>query len=138
MPLVSTIMSGPVVAVGPGATAVEAAREMATHDTGDVVVVRNSHVVGILTDRDIALRLVAEGMNPDTPVSDVCTIDPVTIRADAEIAEAAELMRQHAVRRLPVCDAKGSVVGFVTLGDLSGATNTDATLADISAARPQR
>jgi CBS domain-containing protein len=77
-------------------------------------------------------------MNPDTPVSGVCTVDPVTISSDTEIADAAKLMRQHAVRRLPVCDEGGSVVGFVSLGDLSRASDSDTTLANISAARPQK
>jgi CBS domain-containing protein len=90
---------------------------------------------GIVTDRDIAIRAVAEGLDPrDTPVVDVMS-SAVTISATASVAEAMQVMRRHDIRRLPVLE-DGQPVGIVSLGDLSASSEAGPLLADISAAPP--
>jgi CBS domain-containing protein len=102
-------------------------------DTGDVVVLDGESLVGILTDRDIAVRVVAEGGSADTPVRDACTADPTTVTADTTVEQAVALMRDGAVRRLPVVEGTRPV-GVVSLGDLAIEQDEDSVLADISAA----
>lgn len=126
--LVKDVMTPGVVAVRPDASLVEAARPMRAQDIGDVLVADGQRIVGVLTDRDITVRAVAEGTDPlAVSALSVCTPDPV--------AAAAALMRAHAVRRLPVVE-DGLPVGVVSLGDLAGAENPDSVLADISGAAP--
>lgn len=133
MTQVREAMSGPVVAVDQHAAAAEAARLMRQNDTGDVVVMDGERLVGIVTDRDLALRVVAEGVDPYVSVSEVLTADPVIVTPDEDLRAAAELMQVHAIRRLPVCDS-GQVVGFLSLGDLSTLVDIEATLTEISSA----
>ena len=135
MTQIRDIMSGPVITVDPTASAAEAARLMRDEDTGDVVVARDGRVEGILTDRDLAIRLVAEDLDPEVSVSEVYTADPVTITVDETPEAAAKVMREYSIRRLPVRDSQG-VVGFVSLGDLSKEIDTDSTLSDISGSAP--
>ncbi len=111
----------------------EAAARMRDADTGDVVVLDGESLVGILTDRDIAVRVVAEGGSADTPVRDACTADPTTVTADTTVEQAVALMRDGAVRRLPVVEGTRPV-GVVSLGDLAIEQDEDSVLADISAA----
>jgi signal-transduction protein with cAMP-binding, CBS, and nucleotidyltransferase domain len=135
MTQVRDVMAGPVVAVGPDDSAADAARLMRVHDTGDVVVLDDGRLSGILTDRDLALRLVAEGIDPFVACSEICSRDPVTVAPEDPIDRVAELMSQHAIRRLPVCEGS-QVVGFVSLGDIAGHSDVDGTLFDISSAPP--
>jgi CBS domain-containing protein len=119
--LVKEVMTPGVVAVRPDASLVEAAQLMRDQDVGDVVVVDHHQVIGILTDRDITLRAVAEGADPLAMSAEaVCTRDPVVIGLDHTVSAAAVLMRDHAVRRLPVVEG-GQPVGMVSLGDLLAA-----------------
>ena len=111
----------------------EAAGLMRDADTGDVVVLEGGRLVGILTDRDIAVRVVAEGGSADTPVRDACTTDPTTVTPDTRIEQAVELMRDRAIRRLPVVEGDRPV-GVVSLGDLAIERDEDSALADIRAA----
>jgi len=111
----------------------EAASRMRDHDTGDVVVLDGQQLVGIVTDRDIAVRIVAEGRDTATPVREACSADPTTVAPDTAIEQAAELMRRNAVRRLPVVEGDRPV-GIVSLGDLAIERDEDSVLADISAA----
>jgi CBS domain-containing protein len=114
----------------------EAAGLMQRADIGDVVVVDGNQVQGILTDRDIAVRVVAAGRDVDTTVvSDVYSPGAVTIGPSATVQEAVELMRQNGVRRLPVVEM-GQPVGVVSIGDLALARNPESLLADITAAPP--
>ena len=129
------VMSGPVITVDPSTSAAEAAQLMRDEDTGDVVVARDGALTGILTDRDIAIRLVAEGLDPDVPVKEVLTSDPITVDADDSVEVAADRMKVYSIRRLPVQE-HGQVVGFISLGDLTRHIDTDATLSDISQAAP--
>jgi CBS domain-containing protein len=102
---------------------------------GDVVVVNsNNNLRGIVTDRDIAVRAVAENRDPAaTPLLNICSEALTVVTPNDRIADAARVMREHAVRRLPVVDG-GTPVGIVSLGDLALVNDPESTLADISAA----
>ncbi|MFE6365170.1 CBS domain-containing protein [Streptomyces sp. NPDC057806] len=133
---VRDVMTAGVVAVRPDASLVEAAQLMRAQDIGDVLVADGQRVVGMLTDRDITVRAVAEGVDPLTAsVGSVCTPDPLVVAPQDPVAAAVALMRQHAVRRLPVVE-DGLPVGMVSLGDLAEAQDPDSALADISRAAP--
>jgi CBS domain-containing protein len=114
----------------------DAAALMERADIGNVIVVHDGQVEGIVTDRDIAVRVVAAGRDPVTAaVSDIMTAFPATIAPMASVHEAIELMREHEVRRLPVVEA-GRPIGVVALADLSSSPEAQALLADISLAPP--
>ncbi|MBL7632656.1 CBS domain-containing protein [Frankia nepalensis] len=113
---------------------VEAARLMRASDAGDVIVFDNGRVAGILTDRDIAMRVVAEGRDPAaTPVREACSGELTTVTPATTIVEAVRLIRANAVRRLPVLD-RGHLVGVVSIGDLAIERAEDSALAQVSAA----
>jgi CBS domain-containing protein len=119
-------------------TIADAARVMRDNDIGDVVVVEDGQVSGIVTDRDIVIRAVADGRDPDsTAVTDVCTTGVETIEPDASVDDAVRLMRESDIRRLPVTK-NGRPVGIVSLGDLAVEREPDSALADISAASPDQ
>jgi CBS domain-containing protein len=96
----------------------EAARTMRDWGVGAVLVVHNQALYGLVTDRDLVVRAVAESKGPDEPVGPLSSADLIGVSADEDIAEAIRLMRENAVRRLPVVDA-GQVAGMVSLGDLA-------------------
>jgi CBS domain-containing protein len=119
-------------------TVAEAARLMEADDVGDVIVLNGSRVRGLVTDRDIVVRAIAKGLNPaSTAVGDICSHDLVTIESAVPVAQAAEIMRDYAVRRLPVVDS-GTLVGVVSLGDLAERRDPNSALGEISAAPPNR
>ncbi|MEW2403129.1 CBS domain-containing protein [Streptomyces sp. NPDC046862] len=133
---VREVMTPGVVAVRPDASLVEAAQLMRAQDIGDVLVATEQEVIGVLTDRDITLRAVADGADPLTVSAQaVCTPDLVMIGPDDAVSAAVELMRDHAVRRLPVVE-NGHAVGMVSLGDLAVSQDPESALADISRAMP--
>jgi CBS domain-containing protein len=135
---VKDVMTPGVVAVRPDASLVEAAQLMRAQDIGDVLVAEGQHVVGVLTDRDITVRAVADGTDPLTVSAQaVCTPDPVMVAPDDPVSAAVALMRAHAVRRLPVVE-DGLPVGMISLGDVAEAEDPDSALADISRAEPDR
>jgi len=117
----SSIITGPVQTVAPGATLAEAARKMASQDTGSLpVCAERRKVVGIITDRDITVRAVARGLDPNqTRVQEVMTREVLSCRADSELEDACELMEQRQVRRLLVTDGKDEPIGIVSLGDMA-------------------
>jgi CBS domain-containing protein len=118
--------------VEPGDTVVDAAREMRDGDVGDVLVTENGRLVGIVTDRDIAVRVVAEAHDPQaTRVGDVCTRDPVTLTVDQTVEDAIRVVSDHDVRRIPVVQ-DGRPAGVVTIGDLAIERDPESVLADIS------
>jgi CBS domain-containing protein len=121
----------------PGTASVhEAARAMRDANIGDVIVIENNQVCGIVTDRDIVVRLVAEAQDPaTTTLADLCSHALVTVSPTDSIEEAVRLIRTHAIRRLPVVEG-GQAVGIVSLGDLAGARDPGAALGEISAAPP--
>ncbi|MHB1189146.1 CBS domain-containing protein [Thiobacillus sp.] len=102
---------------------VDAAQLMRTHHVGDLVVVEEKdgckHPVGIVTDRDIVVEVVAAGVNPDTlKVGDIMGPDVATVRESEGLFEALRYMRDKGVRRMPVVDREGGLVGILTLDDL--------------------
>jgi CBS domain-containing protein len=126
------IMTADPRTVETGATVAEAAREMRDGDVGSVVVIENGAVAGILTDRDIAVRVVAQGLDPDaTRVSEVATMRPVTLTVDQSVDDAIRLVRDQNVRRIIVLQ-DGRAAGIVSLGDLAIERDTDSALADIA------
>jgi CBS domain-containing protein len=115
---------------------IDAARIMRDDDIGNVIVRQDGEVAGIVTDRDIVVRGVAEGVDAgSTPVREVCTTGIEAIEPSASVDDALRKMREADVRRLPVVD-DGRPVGIISLGDLAVEREPDSTLADISAASP--
>ncbi|MDJ1132686.1 CBS domain-containing protein [Streptomyces iconiensis] len=134
---VREVMTPAATTVRPDASLVEAAQLMRAQDIGDVLVARGGRLMGVLTDRDIALRAVADGVDPlSVSCQSVCTPDPVTVGPGMEIAAALDLMRSHAIRRLPVLDSGGRLTGMVSIGDLAQERDPDSVLAEISRAAP--
>lgn len=116
----------------------EAARQMKRSDIGDVVVTRDEKPYGILTDRDIVLRCVAEGGDPgEMRVGDVCSTHLVSVAPNEPLAHAEELMRRRALRRLLVVD-DGQAVGMVSLADVERALHPESATASIAEAPPNR
>ena len=98
----------------------DVARRMRDFHVGCVVVVRGSHPIGIVTDRDLVIRVVAEGRDPATTrVADVVTYDATTVPRDAGIETVARVMRDRGVRRLPIVTEDGKIAGIVTADDLT-------------------
>ena len=115
---------------------IEAARIMRDDGIGDVIVIDDGRVGGIVTDRDIVVRGVADGRDlRSTPVRDLCTAGVEAIDPGASVEEALRRMREADVRRLPVVDGDRPV-GILSLGDLAVEREPDSVLADISAASP--
>ena len=98
--------------------AAEAAKLMKEADAGMIPVVDNGNLLGTVTDRDIAIRLVAEGKDPQTPVREIATTDPITVEPDRDLDEALQLMAKHQVRRLPVVES-GRLVGVLAQADVA-------------------
>lgn len=134
---VRDVMTIDVQAVGRARSVADAARIMADNEIGDVIVLKDDGTLcGIVTDRDITLNTVAAGSDPnEQTVDEICSHSAVTVNLDSPTAEAAQLMRDHAVRRLPVTDGH-DLVGIVSIGDLAVEMDRDSALGDISAAAP--
>jgi CBS domain-containing protein len=129
-------MTDRVVTVPSTASLMDASRAMADHDIGDVIVVDEGNVSGIVTDRDIVVRAIAKGSEPKTTtVSEVLSGQVQTLGPDASIGEAVRMMTEGAIRRIPVVEG-GRPVGIVSIGDLAVERDADSALADISAANP--
>jgi CBS domain-containing protein len=113
--------------ISPSDSIVEAARLMRDEDIGSLPVTEEGKLVGMLTDRDIAVRVIAEGMSPDTTtVGEVFSRDPVAAQPDQNLDEALRLMAQHQVRRLPVVDAD-RLVGILAQADVALEENEEKT-----------
>jgi len=110
----------------------EAARAMRDWGVGAILVVSNESLYGLVTDRDLVVRAVAEGRGADEPVGPLSSGNLIGVDADADVHEAMRLMRQHAVRRLPVLE-DGQVAGIVSLGDLAMQDEPDLAFAQLSA-----
>jgi CBS domain-containing protein len=119
-----------------GDSLADAAREMREGDIGNVIVTDGGRVAGIVTDRDIVVRAIAEGRDPQsTTVGDVCTSGPRTLEAGDSVEAAAQAMGENGIRRLPVL-RDGELVGVLSLGDLAQDRDAGQPLANISAASP--
>jgi CBS domain-containing protein len=131
---VREIMTENPVTLPRSASISEAAKRMRDDDIGDVIVMDDGDMCGLVTDRDIVVRAVAEGADPQfTKVDEICTHELVTVGPDDSLQQTVQLMRERAVRRVPVVDG-GRPVGIVSLGDLAIELDERSGLADISAA----
>ncbi|MFG1870756.1 CBS domain-containing protein [Micromonospora arborensis] len=136
MTTVGEFMTTRLVTMDGNETLIAAAQEMRDSAIGDVVVTDGDSVVGIVTDRDITVRGVAENMEPgSTRLNQITTRDVITVSQYDDVVAAADLMRTYAVRRLPVID-DGRLVGLVSMGDLAVEREPQSVLADISADDP--
>ncbi len=116
---ISECMSRDVRTISPERSIREAAQVMATMDIGALPVGADDRLIGMITDRDIAVRAVAEGLDADTRISDVMTADIRYCFEDEDVKHIAENMGDNQVRRLPVLDRSKRLVGIVALGDLA-------------------
>ncbi len=112
------VMTANPATLSPDDSIQSAARLMRDEDTGAVPVVENGRVVGMVTDRDIVVRAVADGGQVSSPVRDILTTNLVSVTSDSSTGDAAELMAEHQIRRLPVVD-NGALVGIVSIGDIA-------------------
>ncbi|MBQ1045808.1 MULTISPECIES: CBS domain-containing protein [unclassified Micromonospora] len=136
MTTVGEFMTTRLVTMDGNDTLIAAAQEMRDSAIGDVVVTDDGDVVGIVTDRDITVRGVAEDMDPTaTRLNQITSKDVVTVSQYDDVVAAADLMRTYAVRRLPVVD-DGRLVGLISMGDLAVEREPQSVLADISADDP--
>jgi CBS domain-containing protein len=135
---VQDVMTTTPITVPPSAFAWDAARLMKEQDIGDVIVVDGDRLCGIVTDRDLVVRVMGEGRDPSrTTIGEICSENVKTVSPADPVDEAVHLMRQSALRRLPVTQ-KGKPVGVVSIGDLAVERDPDSALADISAAAPNQ
>ena len=116
---VSEVMTRDVRTVSPDQTAKEAASFMLSEDAGSMPVSEGDRLIGMITDRDIAVRGVAKGYGPETPVSELMTSDIICAREEDDVEEVAAKMSAAQVRRMPVIDANQRLCGIVSLGDLA-------------------
>ncbi|MGN9767792.1 CBS domain-containing protein [Micromonospora sp. SD12] len=136
MTTVGEFMTTRLVTMDGNDTLTAAAQEMRDSAIGDVVVTDGDDVIGIVTDRDITVRGVAENLDPNsTPLNRITSKDVITVSQYDDAVAAADLMRTYAVRRLPVID-DGRLVGLVSMGDLAVEREPQSVLADISADEP--
>ena len=122
---VSEVMTRDVDTVRPDQTVQEAASFMLRDDAGSMPVTEGERLVGMITDRDIAVRGVAKGYGPDTPVRELMTSGVVCARVDDEVEEISVKMADAQVRRLPVLDENDRLCGIISLGDLARETDED-------------
>ena len=116
---VSEVMTRDVTVVSPLQSICEAAKLMAACDAGALPVGENDRLVGVITDRDIAIRAVARNLSPDTPVREAMSKQVLYCFEDENIEDVAENMGEQQVRRLPVLNRDKRLVGIVSLGDLA-------------------
>ena len=123
---ISEVMTRDVETIQPNQTAQEAARFMLRADAGSIPVTDGERLIGMITDRDIAVRGVAEGRGPETPVRELMTDGIVCAGIDEDVDSVAQKMSDAQVRRLPVIDEQQKLCGIVSLGDLARETETEA------------
>jgi CBS domain-containing protein len=130
------VMRASPIVLPSSATVLEAAQVMREEDIGDVIVLEQNRLCGILTDRDIVVRGLAEGRDPaHTRIGDICSREITSVSPDASVSQAVRIIREKAIRRLPV-EEDGKVVGILTMGDIALARDRRSALADVSAAPP--
>jgi CBS domain-containing protein len=133
---VEEMMTPDPIALPQTATVFDAAQKMRDASIGNVVVLNGQKVCGIVTDRDIVVRAIATGRDPrSTKLADICSRELTTLSPEDNVETAVRLIREHAVRRLPVVK-DDRPVGILTLGDLAIEEDSESALADVSAAPP--
>ena len=134
---VRDVMSKEPIMLSGSTPIIEAARQMRAANVGSVIVEDGARTSGIVTDRDIVIRAVAQGRDPaTTPLSEICTTMLATVSPDDKLDRAIDVMRKQSIRRVPVMDSAGKTVGIVSLGDLAIERDAKSVLGQISAAPP--
>ena len=113
--------------IEPGTTAREAAKLMKAEDIGPLPIVEDGRLVGMITDRDLAIRVLAEGKDLETPVGQIASKDIVTVDPQQSLEEAARLMAEHQIRRIPVVEEDGKLVGILAQADIAEAGHDQLT-----------
>jgi len=132
---IKDVMTPDPVCVDPHDTAADAARRMRDVESGAILVAEDGHLRGLLTDRDIVVRAIAEGRDPtQVEVQEICSADIQALKPDDDVDRAVQLMRERHIRRIPVVEKGDHPVGIVSIGDLALARDEHSALADISAA----
>ncbi|HWJ59591.1 MAG TPA: CBS domain-containing protein [Sphingomicrobium sp.] len=126
MTKISEVMTTDVETIEADQTVREAASFMLRADAGSIPVTDGERLIGMITDRDIAVRGVAQGRGPDTTVRELMTDDVVSVRSDDNVDDVAAKMSEAQVRRVPVIDQDDKLCGIVSLGDLSRETGGEA------------
>lgn len=135
---VRDIMTSAPLTVEPQASVRAVAQLMRDQDLGAVLVTEGDRLRGLVSDRDLVVRAIAEGVDPEkTTVVQACSEDLVTVGPDEDLTHAVQLMREHSVRRIPVVDGDRPV-GIVSLGDLAIERDPESALGDISAAESNK
>jgi CBS domain-containing protein len=133
MPSIREVMTTDPITLSATTTITEAASVMRDEDIGDVIVLDDKQqICGIVTDRDIVVRALADG-EIGAKLGDICSRDVTSLSPDDEVGDAVKLMTEKAVRRLPIVD-NGKPIGIVSLGDLAVTQDSDSGLAAISSA----
>ena len=135
-PSVRHVMTPNPVTLPGEAPVVEAAKKMRDENIGDVIVLDGDSICGVVTDRDIVVRVLAEEREPaGTKLGEICSRELATVSPDDDLTQAGDLMRERTVRRVPVVE-DGRPVGIVSMGDLALERDPDSALGEISAAAP--
>ena len=132
---INEVMTHDPICVTTDTPIAQVARKMKEGDTGAILLEDSGKFAGIVTDRDIVVRAIAEGADPSTPIGQYATTDVRTLTPDQTVDDAIEIVRGSDVRRVPVVQ-DGRPVGIVSIGDLAIESNGEKALADISAAKP--
>jgi CBS domain-containing protein len=133
---VRDIMAPTPITARPDTPVAEIARIMRDEDVGAVLISEGGeNLLGLVTDRDLVVRSLAAGLDPDTPARAVCSEELWSVHPDLDVIQAAELMRKEAVRRLPVVQ-DGKPVGVVSLGDIAVLAAPESVLGGISGSMP--
>jgi CBS domain-containing protein len=136
---VRELMSKDPIKLSSDAPISDAARRMREANVGAVIVEESGKICGIVTDRDIAVRAVADGRDPKTTkLGSVCSKDLTTVSPDDDLDRVIQIMRDKAIRRVPVIDSKNQAVGILSLGDLAQERDSRSVLGQISAAPPNQ
>jgi CBS domain-containing protein len=128
------IMTAEPACCTPDSRAEDAARLMREHDCGAIPVVEDDgsrKLVGMVTDRDIAVRAVADGRGPDTSVRDIMTSSPKSCSPDDDVHDVEEVMKSAQVRRVPIIDASGQIVGVIAQADLARRLDNDEEVGEL-------
>jgi len=132
---IKDVMTSDPACVDPHDTAADAARRMREVDSGAILVTEDGHLRGVLTDRDIVVRAIADGRDPSqVEVAEICSADVQALHPEDDVDRAVQLMRERHVRRIPIVDGQDHAVGIVSIGDIALARQERSALADISGA----
>ncbi|HEX4791834.1 MAG TPA: CBS domain-containing protein [Actinospica sp.] len=133
--LVREIMAPTPITARPETSVRQVAQLMRDEDIGVVMIADGTQLLGVVTDRDLVVRTLAAGIGAGTPVREVCSDELWSVGPDLDVIEAAEIMRNQAVRRLPVVE-NGAAIGVLSLGDIATLSAPDSVLGGISSKMP--